>query len=41
MIAVMHTDSQLVACSDKPPSGNTMRIKVEGNQRVDIELPGN
>ncbi|KAH6816177.1 hypothetical protein C2S53_006395 [Perilla frutescens var. hirtella] len=32
-------DSQLIAHSDKSPSSNTLRIMVEGNQRVDIQLP--
>ncbi|KAL1542965.1 hypothetical protein AAHA92_19994 [Salvia divinorum] len=32
-------DSQLVGRSDKSPSSNTLRIKVEGTGRVDIQLP--
>ncbi|KAL8481149.1 hypothetical protein ACS0TY_027079 [Phlomoides rotata] len=32
-------ESQLIADSDRTPSSNVLRIKVEGNQRVDIQLP--
>ncbi|PIN01886.1 hypothetical protein CDL12_25603 [Handroanthus impetiginosus] len=32
-------DSQLIADSDKSPFSNAPMIKVEGNQRVDIQLP--
>ena len=39
--AIMHADSELVGRLDKYPSSSTMRIKVEGNQRVGIQLPGN
>ncbi|XP_047937732.1 uncharacterized protein LOC125185266 [Salvia hispanica] len=33
-------DSQLVGRSDKSPSSSTLKIKVEGTERVDIQLPG-
>ncbi|XP_042010716.1 uncharacterized protein LOC121759248 isoform X2 [Salvia splendens] len=33
-------DSQLVGRSDKSPSSSTLRVKVEGTERVDIQLPG-
>ncbi|XP_042010706.1 uncharacterized protein LOC121759248 isoform X1 [Salvia splendens] len=32
-------DSQLVGRSDKSPSSSTLRVKVEGTERVDIQLP--
>ncbi|XP_042047584.1 uncharacterized protein LOC121793615 [Salvia splendens] len=33
-------DAQLVGRSDKSPSSSTLKIKVEGTERVDIQLPG-
>ncbi|KAK6161777.1 hypothetical protein DH2020_005158 [Rehmannia glutinosa] len=37
--AVSYTDSQLIGNSDKSPFSSVLRIKVEGGQRADIQLP--
>lgn len=39
--AVTYADSQLIGDSKKSPFSNALRIQVEGDERVDIQLPGN